>query len=326
MSVGILRSSLLLAAVLYLLAGNVALHAADRALVLAGSTGVNFRIEGSDDFETWHVVLDTVVNSDGVVEVPYSQLGNYRYYRASEVSSGEIRATGLTTIENSGDSATDQNRLQEAHDRVLEIIAEDRAAKAPNELRELFSTFATQSAFSSAKSAADSATASTDAQGAANRVLEILTRKLPADATVLSAADIESMRAQALAVGLSAGVANKTGSSSEATAALSGVLGQFSAENQLVAIALAQIAAGVGRDLPAQDPNQVATLLSGVLQALNESSSQTGGSSGATIGSLGGIASNPNIPGGTIAVGGSGGSAGGTAAPPPGGVVPPNMP
>ncbi|MGB0579111.1 MAG: hypothetical protein ACPGVU_05350 [Limisphaerales bacterium] len=65
---------------LVVLVGTHRMEAADQKLLLAGSVGETFTVQGSNDLEAWQNIV-AVVNATGSVEVPHSQLDDYDYYR-----------------------------------------------------------------------------------------------------------------------------------------------------------------------------------------------------------------------------------------------------
>ena len=223
-------------AALLLVLAVVRADAANQMLLLSGSTGSGYTIEGSNDLVDWDT-LRTVENLTGALEVPYAELGDYSYYRVSHAGANDLRAVGLAIFEEVGDPAQLEAIRLAARDQALAAIATNQSGLTTEQINELFSDFATQEAFNSA--VANATTAATNSPAAVNRILDVLANH---SATV-SAADLDSIRALALSTGLASGMTSAGSSLTDVLASVTSATQNLDATSQQAASQYAQVAA-----------------------------------------------------------------------------------
>lgn len=235
----IVRRSVIVAIFALMFAVAPGTQAADQVLMLSGSTGSGYTIEGSDNLTDWETVR-TVDNVSGALQISYSELGSHAYYRVTHNGASDLKAIGLAVYEEVQDPAQLEAARLAARDRALQEIASADTQFTAEQINTLFSDFATQEAFNSALSSANSAAAATDSQASVNRILDVLSNT----SSTVSAADLESIRTAALSSGLVGGITAQGGTVAEATAAVQAATQNLSTEAQQLAASLAQAAGG----------------------------------------------------------------------------------
>ena len=282
--------------------GGVRGRAAEKVLLLSGSTGSGYTVEDSNDLQTW-VIVKTVDNLTGALQVKYSELGDYAYYRVSHAGSSELRAIGLAVYE----EVKDANRLEQiklmARDRALEAIAGDETRLTQEQINSLFSKFATQEAFNAGFQAVDSNAAAIVSRDSVERIVGILS----GSGANVTAADLDSIRAVALSTGLTGGIVSGGGSSADATAAVAVAVQTLSSAVQQSAAQTAQTAAlaAIAAQLTGANAQELLTAINDAVAALRSGSGSPGGP-GTSVGNGGGISS-----GATAVLGMLGSSSGG---------------
>jgi hypothetical protein len=211
--------------------------AAEQTLVLGGSTGGGYSIEGSDDLQTW-VVVRTVENVSGALEIPFSELGGHAYYRVAHAGSADLRAVGLAVYQSVTDPAVRGELRLAARDQALTAIANSQDRFTAKQVTELFSNFATQEAFNATLTAGDASEAAGVSTESVNRILDVLTHST----TTVGAADLDAIRAIALSTGLAGGLTSNGGSIESVLSAVTAATQDLSPTARDAAAAYAQIA------------------------------------------------------------------------------------